>query len=182
MKIKTKDGYFLDEDDYKKHCRWEEIKNKWFNSLSNATHEEWVNYYEELLDKGQITLEEYIVMVVPHWNDTKVPGPVIKDGECLCPLCGSKVHRMPDVMLCRPPIYTYACTKCCYYKEIKQFEPIKEAEEEFILDRDDIKEFFKKHPGLLNQIDAIENLPQKPITAEMVEKYLNELAEKKNNE
>ena len=161
MKIKTKDGYFLDEDDYKKHCRWEEIKNKWFNSLSNATHEEWVNYYEELLDKGQINLEEYIVMVVPHWNDTKVPGPV---------------------MLCRPPIYTYACTKCCYYKEIKKFEPIKEAEEEFILDRDDIKEFFKKHPGLLNQIDAIENLPQKPITAEMVEKYLNELAEKKNNE
>lgn len=43
------------------------------------------------------------------------PIPIEKDGDLICPICGAKAVRSPEVMLPRWPIYTYCCTR--YPKE-----------------------------------------------------------------
>lgn len=53
--------------------------------------------------------------------------PIIKDGRCLCPLCGNEVKRGVEVVYTAPPFYLYYCTKCKYNIEIQQREPFKEA-------------------------------------------------------
>lgn len=46
-----------------------------------------------------------------------------------------------------------------------------------------INEWFKKHPGIMNQIKYVEEHPSnKPVTKEMLEDYINKLFEERRND
>lgn len=84
--------------------------------------------------QGRITKEEYenfLVWVDAYWKQEnqrffdeleaedrmkdKKPYPKeLENGNIICPVCGNKVWRSPEVMLPRFPIYTYYCSKCSY--------------------------------------------------------------------
>ena len=56
---------------------------------------------------------------------THLPNPVVKDGKCVCPICGEELYMSQWVILTNPPFYTYYCDNCTYRKEIT--EKIEEA-------------------------------------------------------
>jgi len=85
--------------------------------------------YKHLKDNLVLDLCEINISTATDWEqkNESTPEPIIKDGKTICPCCGKEVVRSPSVMLSAPPIYTYYCIKCTYYREIRQWEPIKEA-------------------------------------------------------
>ena len=85
------------------------------------------NYYEEyngciILEKSDVELNSDSFK-----HSANTPAPIIKDGKAICPCCGEEVVRSAECYLSRPPIHTYYCTKCIYYKAIASFETIPEA-------------------------------------------------------
>ena len=54
------------------------------------------------------------------------PLPKIEGNKAICHCCGAEVKRGRTIMLSRPPVYTYYCTKCLYRKEHRTFKPITE--------------------------------------------------------
>jgi len=85
------------------------------------------NYYEEY--NGCIILEKSDAELNPNSfkRSDNTPAPIIKDAKAICPCCGEEVVRSAEVLLSSPPIHTYYCTKCTYYKAIASFETIPEA-------------------------------------------------------
>ena len=85
------------------------------------------NYYEEydgciILEKSDVELNSDSFK-----RNANTPAPIIKDGKAICPCCGGEIVRSAEYYLSRPPIHTYFCTKCIYYKAIASFETISEA-------------------------------------------------------
>ena len=85
------------------------------------------NYYEEyngciILEKSDVELNSDSFK-----RNANTPAPIIKDGKAICPCCGEEVVRSAECYLSRPPIHTYFCNKCIYYKAIASFETIPEA-------------------------------------------------------
>ena len=90
------------------------------------------NYYKEydgciILEKSDVELNSGSFK-----RSANTPAPIIKDGKAICPCCGEEVVRSAEYYLSRPPIHTYYCTKCIYYKAIASFEIIPEARVDYL--------------------------------------------------
>ena len=58
-----------------------------------------------------------------HRRMNNTPLPKIEGDKAICPCCGAEVKISEEVMFSNPPVYTYYCTECLYYKEHKTYKP-----------------------------------------------------------
>lgn len=83
-------------------------------------------------------LRDELVFWKTKIQNTPMPEPIEKDGEVLCPFCGEKVYRSPEVEMSRPLGYIYYCKSCIYHKRLRgvllekaevDYEVLKEKED-----------------------------------------------------